>query len=225
MRRLIGIVVLMAVPGLVLGQPSADPLNSSRQVEVQVELAWLADPLICPYCPAAHVVGQSLEVSGYVPSEEVAARVVEVARRNCALPLMNALRIRAGLSAARVSVPAERLQQAARRTACAELSGPADQVQVSCSPSGLIAVIGRVPSLQEKLRLSQALCRLPGCSAVVNLLRVEPEASTELPVLLGPHLDLPQPPPSESAWRAAPTVPLGEPYISEGDVTLLPADP
>jgi hypothetical protein len=235
MRRLFGVLLIFTAAGPLLAQAAADPVRAdpSRSIEIRVELAWLADPLLCPYSPSAHVVGGSLEVAGYVPCEEVRVRVLEVARRNCSLPLVNALRIRAGLSAKRVSVPAEALHHAALLSVRDELGSRADQVQVSCSPSGLVAVVGRSRSLEEKLHLSQALRRLPGCSAVVNLLRVEAETPGEAHVLLGPQLDPPAPqtrvvarpplsPASQSAWQPAP---LGAPYVIEGDVTLLPPQP
>src|ERR1022692_1422896 len=50
--------------------PSTQP-DPRRVTEVNVEVAWLADPVTFPYYLEAHVDGGQLEVRGYVPSKAI----------------------------------------------------------------------------------------------------------------------------------------------------------
>src|SRR5262245_61028053 len=47
--------------------------NQHRDVEIQIELAWMADPVTFPYLLQAKVRGSEVEVSGIVPSAKVRA--------------------------------------------------------------------------------------------------------------------------------------------------------
>src|SRR5438128_1778999 len=45
------------------------PLDSNRFTEIQVELAWMADPVTFAYFLEARIKGTNLELRGYVPSK------------------------------------------------------------------------------------------------------------------------------------------------------------
>ncbi len=60
--------------------PDAKGHATERLTEIQVELAWLSDPLTFPYYLEAHVKGQALEIRGYVAN--AAARSQRSTSRN-----------------------------------------------------------------------------------------------------------------------------------------------
>ena len=62
-------------------EPSAQ--DGSRATKIQVELAWLGDPITFPYYLEAHIKGPNLEVHGYVPSKDVRAQAVKIGRASC----------------------------------------------------------------------------------------------------------------------------------------------
>src|SRR5262245_51287597 len=51
--------------------------NPNRLTEIQVEMAWLADPATFPYRLTARVQGLTLRVSGCVPSSGVRSHVLQ----------------------------------------------------------------------------------------------------------------------------------------------------
>src|SRR5947209_7383224 len=61
------------------------PLDSNRFTEIQVELAWMADPVTFPYFLEARVKGTNLELRGYVPSKAARTQAVNLAKLNCPL--------------------------------------------------------------------------------------------------------------------------------------------
>src|SRR5262245_48834072 len=72
------------------GQPPAWA-TSRRATEIEVELAWLADPVTCP-CPlTAHVTGPTLEVRGSVPSMFARAQALKLARERSQLAVIDSL--------------------------------------------------------------------------------------------------------------------------------------
>jgi hypothetical protein len=227
MRPLLGLVVIVAAARPAVAQPAPAGESAARQAEIRVELAWLADPLVCPYYPCARAAGGALEVGGHVPDEAVRVRALEVARGQCDLPLVDRLQVRPGLAVGRVVLPADKLQRAALLTVRAELPEHADRIQVSCSPSGQLAVAGPAGSLEDRLRVSRCLRRLPGCAAVVNLLEVQPGSEAPPRVVLGPPL-LPGPATSRATVvaRAPPAEPLpDDAEAGAGYVRLSPPQP
>jgi hypothetical protein len=197
-------------PGGALATSPKEEQRSSRLTEIRVELAWLADPLVCPYYPCVRVVGGTLEVGGLVPDASVRVRALQVARQNAPLPVVDRLKVYAGLLVPRVHVPAAKLQAAALVTVQAEFPAIGPDLKVTCSPAGLLTVSGIIDSAEHKLQVSQRLRRLPGCAAVVNLLqtdvaeptRSQPLAALPVPV---PGPAAPLPPVREMKSEATPT--------------------
>src|ERR1700730_10744903 len=58
---------------------SAQP-DPRRVTEVNVEVAWLADPVTFPYYLEAHATDSHLEVRGYVPNKSVREHAVRIAQ-------------------------------------------------------------------------------------------------------------------------------------------------
>src|SRR5207245_970218 len=75
------------------------PLSPSHAclVEMQIEIAWLADPMTFPYPMAACLVGGTLEVAGLVPSEAVRQRALYLARECSGMSVADRLHVQAGM--------------------------------------------------------------------------------------------------------------------------------
>jgi hypothetical protein len=139
---------------------------------IAVELAWMADPLVCPYYPTATVRGGVLEVWGHVPDEAVRARALELAAQHCRLPVEDALQVVPALARRPEPVAAETLRQAAVATLRRNVLDGRGRVEVASTPAGPVLVVrGIIRSEEGKLLVSRHLRGLPGCVAVVNLLQ------------------------------------------------------
>ncbi len=142
-----------------------------RLLEIQVELAWLADPLTFPYFLDAQLQGQTLEIHGHVPSPEVRERACQLARLYCPLAIQDVMREHASLAVRPVRRPPQQLQHMAASSL--RLALPAsDKILVSCALDGQVTLQGTVTSWEEKLAASQALRRLHGCLCVANQLDI-----------------------------------------------------
>src|SRR5262245_51993071 len=77
---------------------NAVPLSPSHAclVEMQVELAWLADSLTFPHPMAARIMDTSLEIGGVVPTESVRQRAVYLARECSGMKVADRLHVQPG---------------------------------------------------------------------------------------------------------------------------------
>jgi hypothetical protein len=182
--------------------------------EMQVELAWLADPVTFPYHLGARVEGGVLHVRGFVQTKAARERAVQIARSHCSLEVRDDLRIHPNMVAggmALTTAPTQAEVAACLAEALPQLDTPP---QVQCRPDGQIILSGFVGRLEDKVAVSQRLRRLPGCTAVLNQLelgatspdtaRISPEGGSE------DSQKLPEGPSSASAtatpaahWQAA----------------------
>jgi hypothetical protein len=207
------ILVLLAGARQVCGQatpprPAAGE-SASRAAEIQVELAWLADPLICTYYPIAHVAGTMLEVGGYVPDESTRLRVLQLARQYCPLSLVDRLRVNPKVAVRPlVQVTPEKLRQAALAALEKDFAECQGHSQVACGPAGQLTVAGPIRSLEQKLRVSQRLRRLPGCAGVINQMHVDPKAGS---LAQAPPAPPPAPAPAVATPRTPPAAPAPPP--------------
>jgi hypothetical protein len=214
---------LLAAPGA-RAQPAAK--DAERLTEIRVELAWLADPVVCPYYPSARVEGGFLEVGGYVPDDLIRARVMQLAARQAGLKVVDRLQVNTGLAVSRVSVPAATLQRAALATVRAEFPACTRQVSVSCSADGQLTVAGVIDSPEQKLRVSQRLRRLPGCGGVVNNLQVAERGEKGLPLGSPPGRDgLTNAGPAAATPASAPTTAAPVPVTRSASGPVPPAPP
>lgn len=154
------------------GKPSTTAENPHRQMEIQVELAWLADPVTFPYYLEAKMVGGKMEVRGLLPSKSVQEHAVRLARLNCSLPIADLTRENTVLTVRPTRLPPEKLQGAVHTALQQALPASHKKLNVECATDGRVVVAGGVASLEEKLAVSQSLRRLHGCGYVVNLTEV-----------------------------------------------------
>ncbi len=138
---------------------------------IEVELAWLADPLTCPYHLTLHIEGGSAHVRGYVQNKAAREKALRLAREHCMLQVVDELKIHASMVIS-VMAPAEPLKPSeAEATLKEAFSAPANAFHVTCKPDGRVRVTGTVTNLDDKLAVSRRLRTLPGCMAVVNELQ------------------------------------------------------
>jgi hypothetical protein len=156
-------------------------------LEIQIELAWLADPVTFPYYMEARVQGDTVHVRGYVPARAVREQALKHARNLCSLKIADGLKEHSGAAVKTARASASQLQQSAATALRQSLGSAAGKLQVKCGADSKITVSGWVASFEEKLTVSQALRRLHGCTAVVNNLHVEASgasAATSVPARL-----------------------------------------
>src|SRR4051794_6283264 len=71
-------------PWRLFGRPAdktaAKAIDPRRQAEIQIELAWLADPVTFPYFLEARTTSAGLVVRGYVPNKAVHEQAVNLAK-------------------------------------------------------------------------------------------------------------------------------------------------
>src|SRR5438132_6306475 len=75
------------------GAPAKSLLPDLRRVtEIDVEVAWLADPMTFPYYLEAHVTGAQLEVRGYVPNKAVREHALRIAQVHASMPVADGMK-------------------------------------------------------------------------------------------------------------------------------------
>ncbi len=193
-------------------ESAAPPLeDNNRLSEILVELAWLNDPLTFPYYLEARVVGPNLKVFGNVPSKAARERALELAKANCPLPLDDRLKVNTNLSFHPTHASVDQLQNLARACLREALPARARSLLTRSSADGRVAVVGTVPSYEEKLAVSRALRRLRSCTVAVNLVKVaaDPDGLVARSMVQGP------PPTVAAVLPATPT-----PALIPPDATL-----
>jgi len=150
--------------------PLADA--QARLVEIKVELAWLADASTFPCELAPMCIGGALEVGGMVPSDAMRQRVLQVAREQGRLPVIDKLVVQPCPDLPKPHDPNYNLCRSAADAVTKVLADHPETFEVAADHSGQVTVTGTVFSCEEKLRVSRRLSRVPGCTSVVNNLKV-----------------------------------------------------
>lgn len=148
------------------------PDDHARLAEYHIVLAWLGDPVTCPCQLRAQVTDKCLEVSGTVPTREVKTRAMQLASAHVSKPVLDSITVRPAPNQRPRVESVERL-----RSLCQEAldEGPGKVVfdlHMDADADGLVSIRGTIPSLEEKLAVSQRLRRVRGCNAIRNDLTV-----------------------------------------------------
>jgi hypothetical protein len=139
---------------------------------VLVELALLADPMTFPYPLAARPVAEGLELRGYVPTETVRQRALQVAQKAAPVPVVDGLKIQSNLLVALPTAAPANLAEEVREQLVRVNPERGAVVSVKLGPNGQVVLSGQVATLDEKLRMSRSLRGVPGCLSVKNDLAV-----------------------------------------------------
>jgi len=161
-------------PAREAGQSPLSPAQM-RWLEIQVELAWLADDITCP-CPLKVTVqnGQIL-VEGTAPSEPARARALQLARQYGVIPLRDGIRIQPNPEEPAATAARAPLQEAAITLLNRRMGPRAASLEIGALDPVHLYIGGSVTSFQEKLSISRLLKQVPGCQAVRNDLQVTVE--------------------------------------------------
>jgi hypothetical protein len=214
------IVALVGTPN---GQPHLTIKNgtgaatspaAARLAEIKAELAWLADPATCPCALTAHAFGQTLEVRGAVPTEAVRAQAIKLAQEQSTLAVMDALQVQPDLAMPQpIHEPAENLAMTAATAFNETVPSYCFGVNIGALSNGTITVEGMIPSYEEKLRVSQRLHRLRGCTCIVNKLVVstlQRDGRPSAQVTADGQLWVPAEPTAGQPTRSMPAVPVAQ---------------
>ena len=191
---------------------SVVPVQQTHVVEMEIELAWLADPVTFPYHLGARVQGNTIHVRGFVQNKAAHDKALRIARAHGPLTVVDELKIHSNMLVAGM-LPAAAPKAAEAEAALKEtFPTRTTALHVSCRPDGQVTVTGTIASLEEKVAASRRLRALPGCVAVINQLQLS--ASPESRAMPGPDVSQDEALPRESAdhvsrqpAEAAPTVP------------------
>jgi hypothetical protein len=178
-------------------QPALSQPN--RLLEIQIELAWLSDPVTFPYHLATRVTTGAVEVHGYVPDSAVRDQALRIAGQQTTLRVADLLKINANLAEHAVRLDSNHLKMCVINHLQRACPAKVSTVQVACNDQGYVKLTGSAASCEDKLAIAQQLRRVPGCSCVLNEVRVQgvsvgpiafvPPGS--LPVATLPKKDLP----------------------------------
>lgn len=192
------------------------PLDLKRITEVNVEVAWLADPATFPYYLEAHANNDQLEVRGYVPSRSVRDQAMRIAQVHSSLPVVDSMKEHASLLVRPGQLSTTQLQSSVQSSLKVALPKTYSQLKVQVDPEGKVFVTGPVTNYEEKIAVSHSLRRLHGCTSVQNL--------TSLPAELTPAPVVATMEPREKA-PIVKTSNTSNPETRPNDKTLAAAEP
>jgi hypothetical protein len=152
-------------------RPAAAQPN--RPLEIQIELAWLGDPVTFPYHLAARVTATEVEVHGYVPSSAVREHALKIALQQAPLPVADLLKVNANLAEHPVHMKADHLKMCVINQLEKACPAKLSTVHVACNDQGYVNLTGSAASSEDKLAIAAQLRRVPGCSCVINEVRVQ----------------------------------------------------
>ena len=194
---------------------------------MEVELAWLADPLTFPYHLTLHVEGGTVHVRGFVQNKAARERALRLARQHCPLQVLDELKIHPSMVIPTL-FPAAPLKPAEAEEVLQEaLPGRAAALHVICRPDGVVRVTGKVASLEDKLTVSRRLRTISGCVAVVNELGLPagPSAAAMPRAGLNRHPQSPRDTTQSVSRPRGQPLPVGNPITSMAPAPEQPVEP
>src|SRR5262245_60761758 len=168
------------LPGRTTAQPaqtsttrSGAPSEAQTALEqIKVELAWLSDPATFPWPLTARISGPVLHVTGEVPSQAVRQQALKIAGENCAVAVIDGIKINPTLVRSPGTGGNESLEKTASGHVHKYMAEQGKSIAVSARGNGQVTLTGTIGSHEEKLAVSQSLRAVKGCTGVVNQLRV-----------------------------------------------------
>lgn len=144
--------------------------DTARLAQMQVSLAWLADPITYP-CPLKCVVSATMiDVRGTVPSSAARDHALGLAELHGKRSVVNSLKVLAGNYYQAPSGKPDQLQRDAADF-LAKLN--VHELKVRAVANGQMVVHGTVASYEDKLAVSQRLQSLKGVTCVDNQITVQ----------------------------------------------------
>jgi hypothetical protein len=168
--------------------PKTPQLDPRRLAEINVEIAWLADPVTFPYYLEAHASANQIEVKGFVPNKTVREQALRIAQVYSSMPVADSLKEHPSLQVKPSPMSPQQLLASVQASLRVALPRQHQQLKAECGSDGKVFIVGTVNSHEEKLTVSHALRRLHGCTSVQNLTTIPGEktdivtASNQKPV-------------------------------------------
>jgi hypothetical protein len=156
-------------------------VDPRRLTEVNVEVAWLADPVTFPYYLEAHATASQLEVRGYVPNKAVREHAMRIAQVYSSLPVVDSIKEHPSLLVKPSQMSPLQLQSSVLSSLKVALPKNYQQLKAECGSDGKVYVVGTVSTYEEKMAVSHSLRRLHGCTSVENLTTVLAEIAQTPP--------------------------------------------
>ncbi len=153
-----------------------------RKAEIDIELAWLADPITFAYFLEAHVEGTTLSVRGYVPDQTVREHALKLARLHTTFTVADLMKEHPSLLVRPAREVPTQLQAAVVSTLREALPRQYQHLQIDCAADGTVTLRGPILSAEDKLAASHALRRLYGCTSVHNLTQVRGAGTLRRPI-------------------------------------------
>lgn len=203
---------------------SSDP--AARIEEIKVRLAWIGDELTCPWPLQAKAVGRIIQVSGETPTLAAHEQALKVARQSTQLLVVDGIRVNAAMPAPQAGGSIDQMLSGVFESLHKALGDKADKIEVASASDGRITLRGSVASYEEKLKLSDTLRQVKGCTSVVNLLNVAPVVrgdSAILPVSADAESSVPVSGGPVSSEPATPTMKTDVPRRLPSGVESAPA--
>lgn len=193
-----------------------------RLAEMKVELALLGDIATFPYDFAARAKGKTLELHGTVPNEMVRQRAMDLTRSITFLRGIDALTIQPNLSVRSSLRTPSVLQQEGMELLHKEMGAPALKMALEARPNGVLVLTGRIDCVESKLEISRLFRHLPGCTALVNELTVEPILLDGQRMVRVTHNNMLLVPPSALGQEMQPTSAPGPSAVKEKPLPVQP---
>lgn len=159
----------------------------NRILEIEVMIAWLGEPALCPYYPCARVEGKRIRVGGYLPNEALKNQALEIARAKSGLPVIDQITVLSEIIITPTQVADKQFLANVRTVLQTEFPVDYPSWRLSLLRDGVVGVEGSINSHENKLHVSERLRCVPGCVCVVNLLRVTNDAQERQPLRKPPE--------------------------------------
>ncbi len=140
--------------------------------EMRIELAWMADPATFPCLLGAYRDGNALKVRGFVPTEAVRARALQIAGEQSGMAVVDELRIYANVPMRAVGVRVDDVLYEAAAALAQAMGEKANPLKLTATADGEVVVAGSLSSLADKLAVSRSLWAVHGCTSVRNKVTV-----------------------------------------------------
>jgi osmotically-inducible protein OsmY len=192
-RRLAALLTagILGTPPLTAGllpfsRPAATaPAQDNRVKELQIELAWMGDPVTfrCPI--RAQCTDSGVELTGFVSTAGAHKRAVQLAGKAWGGMVHDSIHVTKVSYDTFASVKSADVVHSATTAISDVLGLRVKGIEVKASNDGKVTLSGTVASWQEKYTLSTRMRRISGCSCVVNQLEVS--ATKEVAAKTPPH--------------------------------------
>ena len=137
---ILGIAPVTAAPPKASVPVAHSPLPKSREQEMRIELAWMADSATFRCTLRARATEDGIELSGSVPRAEVRARAVKIAQDACGKKVTDRIAVSRHAHDPYTPASHQELLQGANRALSAALGPQKKGIMISIGESGEVVL-------------------------------------------------------------------------------------